>query len=159
MRQESDTVARIAFLVLGLVGMFGLFGYMELRHEVERITSETALVTNHFTGEVRQCNTAGTGDWGCRPVEIEPRHLIFALIPFWPARDEPGEDLYVPNVPADETAFLTPQISGDMGTYTAFIIVMIGFGFILREKNWTGGTAGSGGDGGSDGGGGHGGGE
>lgn len=146
----STTRERIAVFLLGLAGMFALLGYIELRHEVEQITSETAVVTNHFAGEVQECNTAGNGDWVCRQVDVEPRHWVFALIPFWPTRDSLGEAGYVREVPADETAFLTPQISGDLGTYTAFVLVMFAFGFILREKNWSSGTSERGSDGGSD---------
>lgn len=153
MRDEVDTVGRVTLLVFFLMGTFALLSYMELRHEVERITSETALVTNHLTGEVRQCNTRGNGDWSCRPVDMQARHWIFALIPFWPARDHLVNDLHVHTVPADEASFLSPQIVGDMGTYAAFAIVMLVLGFILREKNWRRDASGGGDGGGSDGGG------
>ena len=148
MRDKVDTVGRVTLLVFFLMGTFALLGYMELRHEVERITSETALVTNHLTGEVRQCNTRGNGNWNCRAVAMQARHWIFALIPFWPARDHLVNDLHVHPAPADEAAFLSPQIVGDMGTYVAFAIVMFVMGFILREKNWRR-DASEGGDGGN----------
>src|SRR5690606_40096024 len=100
-------VQTCALPIFFLMGTFALMGYMELRHEVERITSETALVTNHLTGEVRQCNTRGNGNWNCRAVAMQARHWIFALIPFWPARDHLVNDLHVHPAPADEAAFLS----------------------------------------------------
>lgn len=62
-----------------------LLGYMELRHEVEYIGPRNALVTNHFTREVRNCYTYGSGDWSCHKVfegmrGAEDLHPVLCLL-------------------------------------------------------------------------------
>jgi len=142
-----------SILMLAVCGsMFALLGYMELDHEVEYIGPENALVTNHFTGEVRNCNTRGYGDWSCWPVEIEPRSGVLALIPFWPARENLGEKLHLSETWAEDTPFKETPLYSDLISNGVIGIVMLAMGiFIMRIRDDEEGGDGSGG--GSDGGG------
>ena len=132
--------------------MVALLGYMELDHEVEYIGPENALVTNHFTGEVQNCNTRGYGDWSCWPAEIEPRSWVLALIPFWPARDDLGQKLHLsetwaPDAPFTETPLYSALISNGV---TGLVMLVVGI-FIMRIRDNEEGDDSSGGE--SDGGG------
>ncbi|WP_449470116.1 hypothetical protein [Sphingobium chungangianum] len=130
-----------------------LLGYMHLRHEVEQIGPRDALVTDHFTGEVRQCDTHGYGDWSCWPADIEPRSWVFAVTPFWPVRRDLGEKLNLSETWADDTPFTeTPLYSALINNgIIGFVMLVVGI-FVMwpRAEN---GTSSSGGEGGSDGGG------
>jgi len=114
----------VLLLLIG-VGMAALLGYMELRHEVERVGPRNALVTNHFTGEVRNCYTYGGGDWSCHTIDIEPRSWVFALIPFWPARDDLGAKLHLSETWADETPFTETPLFSDLASNGVIGIVML----------------------------------
>jgi len=103
--------------------MVALFGYMELQHEVERIAPQTALVTNHFTGEVRQCHVYRSGDMSCHAVDIEPRSWVFALIPFWPARQFEAS--------TDDMSFTETQLFNDMVTNGIFALIMLVVGIVV----------------------------
>lgn len=124
--------------------MAALLGYMELEHEVEKIGPRNALVTDHFTGEVRECYTYGSGDWSCRAIDIEPRSWVFALIPFWPARDEMGDKLHLSETWADETPFTETPLFSEMISNGVIGIVMLVVGiFIMRIKDEDNGGGGS----------------
>lgn len=129
-----------------------LLGYMELRHEVEEIGPRNALVTNHFTGEVRNCDTHGHGDWSCWPADIEPRSWVFALIPFWPARDDLGDTLYLSETWAEDTPFTQTPFFSDLisNGVTGIVMLVVGI-LIMRIRDEEEGGDGNGG--GSDGGG------
>lgn len=111
--------------------MAALLGYMELRHEVERIGPRNALVTNHFAGEVQNCYTYGSGDWGCHPVDLAPRSWVFALIPFWPARNDLGPTLHLSETWADETPFMETPLFSDMISNGVMGIVMLVAGIFV----------------------------
>jgi len=126
---------RYVLLLLIYGWTVALLGYMELQSEVERIGPETVLLTNHFAGDVQECNTAGYGDWRCRPVNIEPRHWIFALIPFWPARGDLAEKLYLSKTWPDEIPFSETPLFSDLIANGAIGIVLLVIGvFIMRIK-------------------------
>ena len=131
--------------------MAGLTGYMELQHEVERVAPSTALVTNHFTGEVRSCRTYRSGDMSCHAVDVEPRSWVLALIPFWPAREDLGGRAHLAERWADDTPFTQTQFFSDLMANGPIWIVMLGLGvLIMRIKDE---PDGGGADGGCDGGG------
>jgi len=116
--------------------MVALLGYMELQNEVERIGPRNALVTDHFTGEVRNCYTYSGGDWACHPVDIDPRSWVFALIPFWPARDDIGQKLHLSRTWADDTPFTQTAFCSDLIPNRLIGIVMLVVGiFIIRTKD------------------------
>ena len=93
------------------------------------------MAPSHFTGEVRQCNAAGHDDWGCQPTDIEPRHWIFALIPFWPARGDLAEKLYLSKTWPDEIPFSETPLFSDLIANGAIGIVLLVIGvFIMRIK-------------------------
>jgi|SRR5690606_14443328 len=124
-------------LLLAIYGWSAaLLGFMELQHEVERIGPRNALVTNHFSGDVRLCNTHGRGDWGCNKIEIEPRSWVLALIPFWPARDDLGAQLHLSETWANESPFAKSRLSSDLmaNGIVAGIMLVIGF-FIMLIKD------------------------
>lgn len=135
-------------LLLICSGMAALLSYMELRHEVEHIGPRHALVTNHFTGEVRNCYTYGSGDWGCHPVDIAPRSWVFALIPFWPARDNPGATLHPSETWPDDTPFTESPLFSDMisNGVMGIVILLVGIYVVwvtkYDEDDNTGGSGG-----------------
>ena len=124
-------------LLLSLICAWAaLLGYMELQFEVEQIGPRTALVTDHFTGEVQECDTYGHGDWGCHAIDIEPRSWVFALIPFWPARDEMGDKLHLSERWADEPSFTRTRFFSDLVSNGVLGIVILVMGiFVMRIKD------------------------
>jgi hypothetical protein len=143
---------RYVLLLLVFGWAAALLAFMELEHEVERLSPEVALVTNHFTGTVRRCNTYRNADWGCRPVDLEPRSWIFALIPLWPARQEFGGRLHIPEGSGDRAAFANAQFRSDIVhlCIVGAVMLVVGF-FIMRIKDGDeGGAPNGGGDDGGD---------
>lgn len=127
---------RSIMLLLACGWMAALFGYMELDHEVEQIDHKNALVTNHFTGEVRLCDTSGYGDWGCREIDMEPRSWVLALIPFWPARDDLGDRLHLSEASTDEGPFAKAQFSSDLisnGIIGGIMLIVGLFIMLIRD--------------------------
>jgi len=147
---------RYLALTMVFAWMAALLGYMELQHEVEHVAPRTALVTDHFTGEVRQCRTYPNSDWSCHAVEIEPRSWVFALIPFWPARDDLGEVLSLPGPSGEPASFTENQLFSDLVSNGIMALVMLVVGLIIMRArdDGEGGSADGGSDGGGAGGGG-----
>ena len=144
---------RLILLFLVLSWTMALLGFMELRHEVERIDPETALITNHFTGEVRRCLTYRNMDWSCRPSDIESRSFVFALIPFWPARTMPGSGASA-KAPAEGTRSRRSQLSSDLVSNGAIgpILLVVSIFILYRRDEGEGGNADGGSEAGGDGG-------
>lgn len=135
----------LLFLVFGW--MAGLLGFMQLNHEFERIGPEAMLVTNHFTGEVKRCRVYRSGDMSCHDVDIEPRSWIFALIPFWPGREELDEDRQRKTA-ARETPFTETPLFKDILFHGFFAALMLGLAvYILRIGKEDGNADGGGGGG------------
>lgn len=139
-------------LLLAVFGfMAALLGYMELDHEVECIGPENALVTNHFTGEVQNYDTYGYGDWSCRSAEIEPRSWVFALIPFWHARDDLDDKLHLSKAWAENTPFKETPLYSDLISNGVMGLVMLVAGIFImriRDDEERGDDSGGGSDGG-----------
>lgn len=139
----------LLLLICGWIA--ALLGYTQLQHEVEQIGPRTALVTNHFTGEVQNCDTYGYSDWSCLPADIAPRSWVFALIPFWPARDDLGDKLYLSETWAEDTPFKETPLYSDLISNGVIGIVMLVMGIFImriRDDEEVGDDSGGGSDGG-----------
>lgn len=142
-KPDSSRVQRFILTFVVLSFNLALLGYMELRFEVEHIDPDTALVTNHFTGEVRRCRTYRNADWSCTPTDLKPRPFVFALVPFWPARTLPGNDARAGDR-EDARQFRRSRLAQDLVYDGAIVLILLLLSiYLLRpEKAHEGGAGG-----------------
>ena len=65
----------LAALCIGVVYL-----YFSLSKDVKHITDNTIVVTNHWTGEVKQCLIAPNGSWACSPAPSIPVPWYMAMV-------------------------------------------------------------------------------